>query len=100
MNISPFKLLFRPSAALTAMLILAACSGGTTSTGLERGDGAGAALEDEDGAGDPHDEDEDGAAALEDGAAGDPATAPVLHGCAGASVTVEPGLQILEPGLG
>jgi len=40
MNISPFKLLFRPSAALTAMLILAACSGGTTSTGLERGDGA------------------------------------------------------------
>ena len=43
MNISPFKLLFRLSAALTAMLILAACSGGTTSTGLERGDGAGAA---------------------------------------------------------
>ena len=40
MNISPFKLLFRPGAALTAMLILAACSGGTTSTGLERGDGA------------------------------------------------------------
>ena len=43
MNISPFKLLFRPGAALTAMLILAACSGGTTSTGLERGEGAAAA---------------------------------------------------------
>ena len=53
MNISPFKLLFRPSAALTAMLILAACSGGTTSTGLERGEGAAAAASQPAKAGNP-----------------------------------------------
>ena len=53
MNISPFKLLFRPGAALTAMLILAACSGGTTSTGLERGEGAAAAASQPAKAGNP-----------------------------------------------
>ena len=39
MNISPFKLFFRLSAALAAVLILEACSDGTTSAGLDRGDG-------------------------------------------------------------
>jgi hypothetical protein len=39
MNISPFKIFFRLSAALAAMLILVACSEGTTTTGLDRGGG-------------------------------------------------------------